>query len=868
MEINQLAASRPISWRPSTICPGSLLSLRRSCLVLIRGLLLLGQELCRDSEGISLSKGPFRLGSGLAMDFLKGVLCPALPWCALPTSSMFGFVRPIWLSSQSLMLTTGPSCWSLLLPWPKLVTRLTALLICFKSPWMPRSASLGLLTAKVVPASALVASGSSMPHVTLGPMLSTHVSSPTALFLTEFMDLQSSGQNLGGASISFKQKVLLIARVAWPRALHAVSAAVVGKKRFEALRTAVMQALGQQKPGANPDVQCCLEGHAFDPQAYAILETIRDARSLGSHGLVTLDLQMGPLSAELPTYNSLSEILCQRLHQAGFQVLPCGQIQDALGKFSFLDCGFGELVVRFQHSWTSVVASKLVHRSTFAGFSRVDVAATRLDYQSFDGFDQGALRKFLHGALITNDHAQHWSDAGASACLQCGCVDSVYHRLWECSGSAALRAQLPEEFHQLLPTLPAVVSQHGWTMQSSLWEPWLRYLADLPIDFPVPSTPPPGSILDLFTDGSCLYPDNPWCRVAAFSVIHASPFCLDFDAHCFRPLINLCQVSSNRLIVLSSKPLSQHSPSWPSLECGLVSGATVLVLSVPFRNTFAMDFLLSWIPSTRISCGKCNALPTKLEWRKLRSSKCRLTRRPVTTLLSSIAGWSRGTLQLMLQLGQPTKPVVQRFGSYGKLTPVRSPNAIGPPSSSVVTLSQSAVCGLRRSLVGHPSPPVFSIRRLLAMSQNWNGRLLRTSPCMGPRFVGISIVSWPSLYGSGFTVSVVLTAHWGGSRFFTFSFRSSGLLAPSPSRSEMDVGWSNEARLHGFWIMPSFQSGQSGSDWWSNSFSEMPGCVLWLVRLVLILSGFVVIVGPLVSNLEMTFSKGLKTFLKFSWGCP
>lgn len=342
---------------------------------------------------------------------------------------------------------------------------------------------------------------------------------------------------LGSAALAYKQKVQLISRVAWPRALHAVSAAVVGKKRFEALRTAVMQSLGQQKPGANPDLQCCLEGPAFDPQAYAILETIRDARSLGSHQSVTLDLQAGPLSDEAPVYNSISEILCQRLHQAGFKVLPCGNIADAIGPFSFLACAFGELVFRFQMSWQSVVASKVAHRPAFKSFPHVDILATRHDYRNFEGFDQGVLRKFLHGALITNDHAQHWSETGAAACLQCGRADSIHHRLWECPSSAALRDALPVDFLQVLPTLPAVVTQHGWTLQSSLWVSWLQYLTALPCEFPVPSMPPPGQIIDLFTDGSCLFPREPQCRVAAFAVVHASPFCLDFEPAGFRPLI-------------------------------------------------------------------------------------------------------------------------------------------------------------------------------------------------------------------------------------------------------------------------------------------------------------------------------------------
>ena len=66
-------------------------------------------------------------------------------------------------------------------------------------------------------------------------------------------------QKLSRASCSFTQKASLVLRAAWPRALHAVSAVVLGKKHFSGLRTQVMQSLGISRPGANPDLQCFLE---------------------------------------------------------------------------------------------------------------------------------------------------------------------------------------------------------------------------------------------------------------------------------------------------------------------------------------------------------------------------------------------------------------------------------------------------------------------------------------------------------------------------------------------------------------------------------------------------------------------------------
>ena len=153
------------------------------------------------------------------------------------------------------------------------------------------------------------------------------------------------------------KKTALILRVAWPSAMHAVSAVVVGKKQFESLRTSLMQSLGLQKPGANPELQCCVASLLFDPQVLAVTDTVRDARSLGCHSEVVLDFQEG-LGPEAPDYDSLSEILCQRLGQAGFHAGPTALARDLGGDFPFLTCAFGEFLARLQWSWTSAVAAR------------------------------------------------------------------------------------------------------------------------------------------------------------------------------------------------------------------------------------------------------------------------------------------------------------------------------------------------------------------------------------------------------------------------------------------------------------------------------------------------------------------------------
>lgn len=355
--------------------------------------------------------------------------------------------------------------------------------------------------------------------------------------LDRFRELDDFWSKLSSAKCTYQQKVTLVIRAAWPRALHAVAAVVVGKKHFESLRTEFMQALHIQKPGSSPDLQCCLERFIVDPQVFAALETVRDARSLGSHSKIAVDLEQGPLCDDQPTFNTLSEILCQRLHHLGFLVCPGATLQDGIGRFSFLACGFGELLFRCQRAWISVVASRVQHRASFAEFAQVDIRATRQDYLLSSGFDQGVLRKHLNGASFTNAHAYRWSETGNDKCLLCGSLDSNWHRLWECPAASGLRDSLPVGFMDLVRNAPSVVSIHGWTLQSPFTVQWLRYLDGLPQDMPLPEHPPPGKILDLFTDGSCLFPSDPDCRVAAFSVVHAAPFTLDYHKQSFRPIV-------------------------------------------------------------------------------------------------------------------------------------------------------------------------------------------------------------------------------------------------------------------------------------------------------------------------------------------
>ena len=363
---------------------------------------------------------------------------------------------------------------------------------------------------------------------------------------TRLTELQDFWSKLRASPCSFLQKIQLIHRVAWPRALHAVSAVVVGKKRFAALRTCYLRSVHLDKPGVNPFLQCFLDGLCMDPQLFAILSTIRDFRVHGQSADSLLNLCQSCQVDSPEVWSHATSVLRQRVEQCGFRLNPDGAVLDRFGVFDLATCPFGELLRRLEYGWTLKVAAAVSHRSPFSDFCLVDAAATRLGVRRLANFDQGIVRRHLNGASFTNEHAKYWNTDGQSLCIHCGSLDSLFHRLWVCDSTASLRKALPEVVLHAQPSLPSVCSVHGWTLCSPSRDAWLSYLSTLPCD-PVFQWPPVlPVILDLFTDGTAWCPADPYARVAAWSVVLSAP-CLDSHSpwHVFpiagQPLAGLTQ---------------------------------------------------------------------------------------------------------------------------------------------------------------------------------------------------------------------------------------------------------------------------------------------------------------------------------------
>ena len=136
--------------------------------------------------------------------------------------------------------------------------------------------------------------------------------------------------------------------------------------------------------------------------------------------------------------------------------------------------------------------------------------------------DAGMYRTILNGTHFTGEAKKYWMEDVAELCPFCGCSDSRYHRFWQCDAFASHRTGLPPDLWSLIPHLPEALTCYGWTLQPDSWIEWHTLLCQ---PAPCPSFATPLATvdqwIDLFTDGSCLWPKHEY-SLASWAVVQAT----------------------------------------------------------------------------------------------------------------------------------------------------------------------------------------------------------------------------------------------------------------------------------------------------------------------------------------------------------
>lgn len=319
----------------------------------------------------------------------------------------------------------------------------------------------------------------------------------------------------------YAHKIHVLVQLAWPRGLHGISIVHLGSSRFTSLRSGAMKGLRTNRVGSNPFLRLLQHGIHCDPEAWAILQTVRELCEVGSIQQMESMLDLCSQGVPVPQ-NGPCAILVSRLERLGWTLCAGGKFHDFLGVCDVLRCPWTAFVARVQWSWPRVVAAEVSHRLSFAGIQFADVAELRKVLRRLGPSDQKLLQCCLDGTLYQDLRKTKQQRGSGSRCLFCSDFDSVRHRLWECPYFEDCRraCAVKDVVSQLEPCL----SCHGWPLLPTAWyELCDWFLCVPPVDLHVAwPTFPVNHVFHLFVDGSCNSPTEAKLRYAAWGVTLAS----------------------------------------------------------------------------------------------------------------------------------------------------------------------------------------------------------------------------------------------------------------------------------------------------------------------------------------------------------
>ena len=336
---------------------------------------------------------------------------------------------------------------------------------------------------------------------------------------TRIRDLESFWALLRNSSAPLYQKVIALAVVAWPRALHAVSGVPLANDLLQSLRTRAMQSLGHTKKGASPILTLsCVYHPRADPGYYAVLMTIKMFRKLCIPDIA------------FPILNGMAEdpnkhhrygpcgVLMLRLAEIAWAWDSDGWLWDHEGiRIHLIHSPLQMLLHRVRQGWIARALSLVQSREGFNGLAQVDTNFTVCNLKTMEPVRASLLRTTLNGTFSTRDKQFASGRFVDKKCPFCEAQDSLFHRHWECSRFQPSRNLISKQVFATLQQLPECTLQHGWFQEpegSGYFRHLLAGLPDCTGDFF--TTYKARQDAHIFTDGGCLRPETPSLRVATW----------------------------------------------------------------------------------------------------------------------------------------------------------------------------------------------------------------------------------------------------------------------------------------------------------------------------------------------------------------
>ena len=317
----------------------------------------------------------------------------------------------------------------------------------------------------------------------------------------------------------------------YPATFYGYEAKPPAQNVFTQLRSAAARALiGPVKVLSSPIVLALTKGGILDPEFWFILRAIATARSfllnatpqvvndffwISSRFRGSLHQVRGPASA-------LSHLLCG----IGWQITADGFLHvSAFQSFPLLSTSLQRLRRFLVHTWQDGLVRSLTSRFSWFQFPDIDLVNTPRVLARFSDSQRRVHLKEIAGGCQLASQKKHWLDSADGLCPHCKMEDTRTHRLLECPLGAEVRVPFK-------PSLDFLVESESCLLEYPviMVDPDVQALSLLHFSFPVVSWPEAclrhvlhavdcGVDMHWYTDGSCLFPESPLTRHAAFAVV-------------------------------------------------------------------------------------------------------------------------------------------------------------------------------------------------------------------------------------------------------------------------------------------------------------------------------------------------------------
>ena len=261
-----------------------------------------------------------------------------------------------------------------------------------------------------------------------------------------------------------------------------------------------------------------------DPEFYQLWSVLRDARRLLRKDGRLLELW----SCFMSNYDGTSfhgpfSKLLQVCTQIGWRVADPPVLLDHGGFRRDLLRTPAALLRRLaEQAWLNHVARQHQHRATMVGLNSLDRTLATLDFGRLSALDLGRVAAIQSGAFLFGQHHAKFDMSKSGLCSVCHVPDTVEHRICHCSQYAAARSEHAWVV-DLWPALPLCMSHHLLPPRNPFLSDVAAHLHALP-----DSTASFHSLhvtsgrQNLFSDGSCLWPDIPELALASWGLVSAS----------------------------------------------------------------------------------------------------------------------------------------------------------------------------------------------------------------------------------------------------------------------------------------------------------------------------------------------------------